>query len=221
MNILLVEDHKSYLEGVEAYLLSYYKEKVNIYTASNGAEALTVLNGHTIQLIITDLNLPIKNGFELIEATRNRFSEIPIIVLTMYYNKTIIDKLKLLDVNGYLTKNISLKEIPIAIDFVCNNKGTHITEELVNLYKEYDFEKSNVNYQSDHFAKKFSLSLRELEVVDLLIDNKSNNEISELMYISSETVKSHRKNIYLKLGVNNILDMYKILNSHSINKSNE
>lgn len=219
MNILIVEDHKSFLEGIEAYLYNYYQGNNKIFTATNGTEALTILNGsHNIQLIITDLNLPKKNGFELIEIVRNRLNNIPIIVLTMYYNKSIIENLKSSNINGFLTKNISLKEIPIAIDTILTKKKRYITKELINLYQEYDFEKSNINYQSDNFAKKFSLSLREMEVVDLLINNKSNTEIAEIMYISSETVKSHRKNIYIKLGVNNVLDLYKLLYSHNYNK---
>jgi len=221
MNILIVEDHKSYLEGIESYLNNYYKGTSKIHTASNGEEALSVLNGSKkIELIITDLNLPKKNGFELIEAIRDRLANIPIIVLTMYYNKPIIERLKLLKTNGFLTKNVSIKEIPLAIEEVVNNK-VYITSELINLYQNYDFETSNVNYKSDNFSKKFSLTLRELEVVELLLESKPNTEIAQVMEISSETVKSHRKNIYLKLGVNNILDLYKVLHTQNFKKNND
>ena len=63
----------------------------------------------------------------------------------------------------------------------------------------------------DVFIRVYSLSKREIEVMDLMIDNKSNTEIGEEIFVSSETVKSHRKNIYKKMGVNNVLDLYKLL----------
>ena len=65
--------------------------------------------------------------------------------------------------------------------------------------------------KSDLFIRTFSLSKRELEVMDLVIENNSNTEIGDEIFISAETVKSHRKNIYRKMGVNNVLDLYKLL----------
>ena len=66
------------------------------------------------------------------------------------------------------------------------------------------------------FAKSFNLSRREKEVLKLLIENLSNEEIGEKIFVSKETVKSHRKNIYRKLGVNNVLDLYKLIVSNNI-----
>jgi DNA-binding NarL/FixJ family response regulator len=208
MNILIVEDHKSFKEGIELYLAQFPDYKV--WSAENGKQALSILNGsEKINLIISDLNLPEMNGFEMIETARKRFPEVKIIVLTMYYNKNIVRKLKELDVNGFLTKNISLSEISLAIEKI-NDDKCYITREIISLFQDHEFS----TFQEDsltNFSKTFSLSPRELDILDLMIENKTNQEIADLAFISTETVKSHRKNIYKKLGVNNVLDLYKLL----------
>jgi DNA-binding NarL/FixJ family response regulator len=205
MNILIVEDHRSFKEGVELFLSQF--PEYELLSAGDGKQALNVLNGaKKIDIIITDLNLPEMNGFEMIENVRTKFPEIKIIVLTMYYNKNIVKKLKTLNVNGFLTKNISLSEIKDAIT-KANEDKCYITREIISLFQDHEFS----SFQDKNFAKTFCLSPRELDILDLMVENKTNQEIANAAFISPETVKSHRKNIYRKLGVNNILDLYKLL----------
>lgn len=208
MNVLVVEDHRSFKEGVELYLMQ--RGSYQIYSASNGKEALSILNGdREINIILTDLNLPEMNGFELIETVKKRYPEIKVIALTMYYNRSIVRKLKDMGLDGFLTKNIALSEIEVAIDYALKG-DCYVTKEILSLFQDHEFS----SFQEDNienFAKTFSLSSREMDILDLIVENKTNQEIAEESFISIETVKSHRKNIYRKLGVNNVLDLYKLL----------
>ena len=100
------------------------------------------------------------------------------------------------------------------LDTVANIKDTdlYITDEIKGLFTEYDLEDdSEEDEKVDIFIRTFSLSKREIEIMDLIIENKSNSEIGNEIYLSPETIKSHRKNIYRKMGVNNVLDLYKLL----------
>lgn len=214
MNILIIEDHTALREGLEIYLSSL-DIITKIHSAKNGKEAIGILNSNKgIDLIITDLNMPEINGFELIEFSKTNYSSINIIVLTMYYNLSIANKLKSLNINAFLTKNTSLNEIKIAIEHI-NKNEIYLTQEVETLFNADSFEIGNQTIINDNFAKKHSLSKRESEVIEYLIENLSNTEIAEKMFLSYETIKTHRKNIYRKLGVNNVLDLYKLLQSNS------
>lgn len=216
MNILLVEDHKSFQEGIALYLNNKFPE-ANVFLANNGKEGLSFFNGRVIDVAITDLNLPEMNGFDFITEVKSKYPQTKIIVLTMYYNKGIVRKLKQLDVNSFLTKNISLNEISLAIESIKNN-SCYVTKEVLSFFQDHEFSSFEEDNMTN-FAKTFSLSERELEILDLIIENKTNQEIGDTSFISSETVKSHRKNIYRKLGVNNVLDLYKLLVANKYIKS--
>ncbi len=216
MKILVVEDHRALQEGVVNYLKEHLSQSISeILTASDGEEALRILKTQPIDYLITDLNLPKINGLDLIKEVRQMKLSVHILVLTMYYNESIISQLKSLDIQAFLTKNISLSEIEEAIKNIQSNK-IYITPEIVSLYN------NDLSVDNDHlisttdFAKSFNLSRREKEVLKLLIENLSNEEIGEKIFVSKETVKSHRKNIYRKLGVNNVLDLYKLIVSNNI-----
>ena len=140
---------------------------------------------------------------------------------TEYYclfNKNTLEKLlgriaqlKDLGISGFLTKNVSRQEILNTIK-TSSTEDCYITEEIKGLFKDYFLEEmEDEEDKSDLFIRTFSLSKRELEVMDLVIENNSNTEIGDKIFISAETVKSHRKNIYRKMGVNNVLDLYKLL----------
>jgi DNA-binding NarL/FixJ family response regulator len=218
MNILIVEDHIALREGVEMFLKNLDKNN-NIYKASDGKEALSLINGNpNIELLITDLNMPEINGFELIENIKKRFPTIKIIVLTMYYNTNIIERLKELNINAFLTKNASLSELSIAIKSFNENK-VYITPEIESLFNSELQITKNDTLLKDNFATTHSLSNRETEVLGLMVENLPNPEIASKMFVSIETIKSHRKNIYRKLGVNNLLDLYKLLQSSNYFKS--
>lgn len=212
MNILIVEDHIALREGVEMYLMNLDSDN-KIFKATNGKEALALLNGSSdIKLIITDLNMPEMTGFDLIKNVKSRFPEIKIIVLTMYYNTNIINRLKELNIDAFLTKNASLSELTVAIKSFSKDQ-VYITPEIESLFDSESLQTKNNPLLKDNFAKTHSLSNRESEVLAYMVENLPNPEIAEKMFVSIETIKSHRKNIYRKLGVNNVLDLYKLLQS--------
>lgn len=212
MKLLIVEDHIAFLEGLVDFLENKLGSDWVISSASSGTSALQIFNQkHSINVLMTDLNLPGINGSELIKEVKNRHPKIKVIVLTMYYSRAIVSRLKELEIDAFLTKNITREEILDALLNI-NSNEVFITEEIKGLFKDYHMEDAGLHQENiDVFIRVYSLSRREIEVMDLMIDNKSNSEIGEEIFVSSETVKSHRKNIYKKMGVNNVLDLYKLL----------
>jgi len=212
MKLLIVEDHIAFLESLEEYLNNNLNKEWEIHTASNGKKALEKFNqGVNFNVLLTDLNLPGINGTELIIELKKRYPKIKIIILTMYYSRAIVSRLKELGISAFLTKNVHREEILNTVLNI-NNIELFVTDEIKGLFKDYQLEGSDYDEENiDIFIKTFSLSKREIEVMNLIIENKSNVEIGEEIFVSAETVKSHRKNIYRKIGVNNVLDLYKLL----------
>lgn len=209
MKVLIVEDHTALLEGI----INYIEDNINnvdLYSTSDGEKALRMIVNQKFDVVMTDLNLPGLNGIDLIKEIKGRKLNLKIIVLTMYYNSNIINNLKELNINAFLTKNVSLSEIKEAFTAI-NNNETYITPEIQNLYNNSFISVEDEIILNDGFSKTYNLSKREIEVLDLMIENFSNDEIAEKLFLSKETIKTHRKNLFRKLGVNNLLDLYKLL----------
>ncbi len=217
MKVLLVEDHIVLQEGVKHYIESNIKDS-EVFTSNSGSKAYKVFLREKFDIIITDLNLPGLNGIELIKKIKSLEHNCKIVVLTMYYNKKIVNSLKKLKINAFLTKNVSLKEVVLAFEHIDQNK-TYITPEISNLYYNSLILSEDEIILNDAFSKTYNLSNREIEVIDLMIENHSNDVIADNLFLSIETIKTHRKNIFRKLGVNNLLDLYKLLISSNYIKN--
>ncbi len=208
MNILVVEDHTMFLE----YIVSVLKNRENVHnilTASNGKDAFGLLHENKIDLLMTDLNLPKINGIQLIERTRKYYPRIKIVVLTQYKNSGLSRKLKNLGVDGFLTKNASQEELNELLSVVISGDSLFTSQLTPEDHLESITEEEQL--LSDSFQKISQLSKRETEIMHILLENKTNKEISDQLKIGVETVITHRKNIYRKLGVNNVLDLYKLI----------
>ncbi|WP_313215090.1 response regulator transcription factor, partial [Soonwooa sp.] len=147
--------------------------------------------------IILDINMPELNGLDAALKIRELYSRIPIMVVSMNEDWTIIEKLKKIGVNGFIPKSFENEDLQTAISQIL--KGEDYFPTIIN---------------SKFFQKK-QLSQREVEIIKLIIDGKSSREIAELLKLSVFTVDTHRKNIGRKTGAKSALQLSKIdLNEH-------
>ena len=135
--------------------------------------------------------MPEINGIDLIKKIKKTNLSCKVIMISMYTQKNIIRKALNNNADGYLTKNCSIKDVKKAIadSFLPQKK---ITVQTLG---------ENIN--NDEFSIKFSLTVREKEIINEILKEKSNSEIGEILQISKRTVETHRKNIMLKLDVKN------------------
>jgi CheY-like chemotaxis protein len=103
-SILLVDDHQSFL-AVVATQLAERNNNFSILTAGNGEEALRVLESHRVGLVVTDLKMPVMNGFEFILHIKKRYPSLPVIVLSSFLYPESEPQLRALGVSGYIDKN--------------------------------------------------------------------------------------------------------------------
>lgn len=208
MNIVLVDDHKMFLDGLEKLFENHPLIRVD-KKFSKPDQVLSYINGnyHRLDLVMTDLNMDEITGMSLIKKIKYKYPKIKVIVCSMYYNHQIIDELKKMDVDGYIHKSFSYKEMTKAIQEVMAG-GQYFSPRLSKKALNYDFSWTKSNKLKDNFAKKYYLSKRELEILTLITQNYTSKQIADKIFISVNTVSSHRKNLIKKTGCKTNLDFY-------------
>ena len=202
---IVIDDHKLFTSGLCTILESIGLRIVS--TFENGRDALYYLKNHEVDLIFSDINMPKMDGLQLCNRLHSEKINTKIIMLSMYEDTKIINEAFKCGANAYLSKNTEKEEIIKAINKCLANKK-YVNKQLL---------KSNeVLYDNDAFIMKYKLTLREREVLKLVLKEKSNQDISEELYISKRTVETHRKNILLKLGIKNNIGLAKIAVTYNL-----
>lgn len=209
LKLVIADDHKVYLESLE-YLLTHHPKSAHIEvvaTADNGKQLLRVVKRAQPDVIIMDLNMPEKDGLEVLPILKTSFPKSKVVILTMYDNPKFIKEVFEGGGDGYLLKTCPVKEILTCIQVVMENK-TYLAEGM------RIFPKNLINHQAnekffDEFLGKYNLTKREMEILILISQAKSNKEIGGLLYISDQTVGVHRKNIMRKLNLSNTAGLIK------------
>jgi DNA-binding NarL/FixJ family response regulator len=183
LNLLIVDDHAVVREGLEA-MLRLEVSFSSIATASSGTEALQVCVNHLPDVILLDVRMPGSDGFSTLEALRQQWSNIRVIMLSASANAAEIKLARRLGSAGYLSKSTDRITLVRAIKTVAAG-GTCFTAEP----------------ETDAETQSAQLSPRELEVVRHLGRGLSNYDIGRTLGISEHTIKSHLKSIFAKLDV--------------------
>ncbi|MDC1024335.1 response regulator transcription factor [Flavobacteriales bacterium] len=187
--VIIIDDHKIFGEGF-CSLLENNKFRVKRVFQSP-KKALYYLDKNLVDIVFCDINMPEINGIELIKKIKNINSTCKVIMVSMYTQKNIIKKALKSNADGYLTKNCSIDDIKQVV------LNSFLPQKKIILPEE----KESIN--TDEFSLKFSLTVREKEIISEILKEKSNSEIGEILQISKRTVETHRKNIMLKLDVKN------------------
>ncbi|SDG04325.1 DNA-binding response regulator, NarL/FixJ family, contains REC and HTH domains [Pedobacter terrae] len=193
ITIMIADDHKLFAEGLFAILSEQSDFKV-IGMAANGKEILHLLNHQLPDVLILDLNMPILDGEMAAEKVRQLFPSVKIMVLSMYYTTKLSAKLEDIGVRAFIQKDTNaetLFEIIIGIQ-----QG----EEYFQKAKS-DPPASSVFNDGDHFQKSHNLTAREMEILKLISEDYSSQQIAQKLFIALNTVDTHRKNMAQKLNV--------------------
>lgn len=196
MDILIVDDHPVVAEGLKK-LLSDSGITTKCLVSYSVKECLDVLNFFVPSLILLDINLPDGSGVDLCKIITAKYPEIRIIALTSFSQRSYITRMMDNGASGYLLKNSSEEEILTALKEVESGK------------KFYGFEVSEI-LKTEPGINNNLLTRREIEVLNLIANGYTNQEIAEKAFISAHTVDSHRKNLLLKIGAKNTAELVKI-----------
>ncbi|TKC03103.1 response regulator [Pedobacter cryotolerans] len=193
IKIILVDDHKLFIDGLCGLLCTQPDFEV-IGKASNGKEALHLINKTFPDVLIIDLNMPILDGQAASEKMISLFPSIKILVLSMYNNNSLNTSLKTLGIKGYLPKDTDTELLFCVVRDIAQGKSYFKqTESFLTFQNKFNAD--------DDFLKKHNLTIRELEILKLICKNFSSQQIANTLFISLFTVDTHRKNMIQKLNV--------------------
>ncbi|MPT33042.1 response regulator transcription factor [Epilithonimonas hungarica] len=181
IRIGIVDDHPIFLDGITNVLSSKPNFQI-LFSVDIAKKVLENLKDKEIDILITDISMPEINGLELINFIRKEKKNIKIIVMSSFKNAESKD-----NIDAYLLKNTPKEKLfEVIEDLHYDNKKYFYSEDI-------DFEKINFN--------KNILSQREKEIVISICEGFTTMEISERLFISKNTVETHRKNIFFKLNI--------------------
>lgn len=205
VRILLVDDHKIVRDGIIS-LLHDEPRFVIIGQAENGIEALEKIEKLSPDLLILDINMPIMNGLECAKLTAEKFPNVKILTLTMLSEQEHIKNMLSAGVGGYLLKNSGRDELITAINTVMSGQN-YFSEEVKNVIMMEMVKKKTV--QGKIFGEPIPLTPREIDVLRLIVDELTNQEIADKLFISVRTVDAHRRNLLEKTGSRNTAGLVK------------
>ncbi len=196
-SILLIDDHQLIRDAIKFYFDKDPEFQVK-GEASNGYEALQLLVENTYDIVISDINMPMMDGLELMEKIRSNYPEQKVIVLSMHGDGSAINKMISLGAQGYILKNAAKSELKEALIKILGGENyfsKEVYDAIINRIARKPTQRLTVETE---------LSSREKEVLSLIVDEYSNKEIADKLFISIRTVETHKRNLLEKTGCKNI-----------------
>lgn len=193
VKIMIADDHSMIREGLKN-LLELDGDIQVIAEAVDGEDCLEKLQLVKPDVLLLDINMPKKNGLEVLKSLKSRRSKLKVLVLTVHNETEYLMKAVDIGVNGYVLKDSESAELKKAIFTVADGE-TYIQPSLIPALNAKMIE-------TNKDAEKIkSLTKRELDVLKLLAVGMFNKEVGKRLEISERTVKNHVSNIFKKLGV--------------------
>ncbi|MEQ1552749.1 MAG: response regulator transcription factor [Ferruginibacter sp.] len=204
IKIYIVEDHSVVIEGIYSLLQNEKGIQVVGY-AINASNCINYFTTNTADVILMDIGLPDMSGIDLCTLIKKKYPGIMVIALSTFNQGTYINKMMAAGANGYLLKNTNKIEMLEAIKIVAEGK----------IYLSFDADKE-LQLTKNETHKLPLLTKREKEILLLISEGLTNQQIKEKLFISIDTVDTHRKNLHTKLNVKNTAMLIKYAVQHNL-----
>lgn len=203
IKILLVDDHQIMIDGI----LSIIEDEETIEVlgqASTGKEAIDLCAQLKPDLVLMDLDMPVMNGMDASKEIKTIFPEIKIIILSLHAEKSVLEHMIQINIDGYLIKTSSKSEMLLAIKTVGEGKRYFSSTVTLSLSSNSKESAPIVDNSNQLQAQLASLSEREIEILKLIAEGFSNKEIGEQLHLSFRTIDAHRANLMRKLEIKKV-----------------
>ncbi len=200
--LIIADDHKMFLDGLLS-ILSHKEEYDIILTSDSGKNIVKYVDINTdeqIDLIITDINMPEVNGITLNKHIKTNHPKIKTLVVSMLHDSRSVQTLTKDNVDGYIPKNAEKDELLLAIETILKGEK-YFSQSIKDVYLKGMF--------SNEQSIEESLSKREKEVLTLIAQEFTTQEIADQLFLSKHTIESYRKNLISKLDVRNLAGLTK------------
>jgi DNA-binding NarL/FixJ family response regulator len=202
INLAIADDHKIFRNGLKSTLEDYPDFNLMV-EASNGRELIGLLSDHTPDVVLMDIKMPEMDGMQTTAYINQNHKSVKVLALSMHNeDKYIVDMMRA-GASGYLLKNAEPEEIIEAI-LTVHNKGFYFNEHLsVTLIKQLVGPGHNDAIAQQHVE----LNDREIEVLKLVCQECSNQEIADKIFLSVRTVEGYRARLFEKTGSKNLVGL--------------
>jgi DNA-binding NarL/FixJ family response regulator len=209
IRVLVVDDHAILRDGIRSILESQ-EDVIVVGEASDGAEALEFVSKLLPDIVLMDISMPNTNGLEATRLIKERFPQVKVLILTQHDNREYIAPALGAGASGYVLKRSGRREMLNALRQV-HEQGVFLTSNITQeVLQDYS--------QNGRNSKEYEhlLTERERQVLQLVVEGKSNKEIALMLGISPKTVSVHRTNIMSKLDVQNTVELIRYAASNPL-----
>ena len=203
IKIGIIDDHQILINGLTNIVEKDSEIKI-VFQETKGINVLKLDILNSIDVLLLDIEMPEIDGIDLSKSILKLDPEFKILILSMYNEREIAQKLKDIGVRGFLSKNTAGEKLIETIKSIYN--GESYFNILRNNTKQISKENTKVLYKE----KIKELSQRENEILKQIVKGLSNQQIGEKLFISHRTVDTHRSNIMKKLDVSNVASLVRV-----------
>jgi DNA-binding NarL/FixJ family response regulator len=203
--VVIADDHTLVRQGIRA-LLEKDPQITIVGDVSDGQQAVEVCQQLRPDLLVIDIVMPRLNGIQAVERLKELKNPVRAIILSMYYDATLIHQALQKGASGYVLKQAVAEELQLALRAATRGE-TYLSPAVSTIMIKHSFQKRLAGESEDAYD---NLSLREREVLKLLAEGNTNPEIARLLFISEKTVEKHRAAVMEKLDIHNLAGLVRM-----------
>ncbi len=201
IKLAIVDDHQIVIDGLHSLLKGHTGYEI-VLESNHPETILAQLKKHPVDILLTDVMMPVMTGVELAKQVKKEFPSVKIIALSMNGEGSLVNQMiDESDISGYLLKNIGQTEFLKALDKIAAG-GIYFSDEVLQ-------EMLKASERKKVTDEEIKLTNREVEIVRLIEKEYSNKKIAEELFLSERTVETHRKNIFRKTKTNSVIGLIK------------
>lgn len=204
ISILMADDHTLFRKGMSMMVQSFPNIS-QVRDVENGQKALDLLSNEHFDILLLDLEMPVLDGWETAKKVVTKYPDVHIIMVSMHDSLKLISDLIEIGVHSYLLKSAEPEEVQKAIRSVMNNDFYYnqLVAKALHQKVQHDTVKKPI------FNEKSKLTKREVEILELICKELTMKEIGDRLYVSEQTVHTHRKNLMKKTEAKNAVGLVK------------
>lgn len=206
IKVAIADDHAMFVDGIDSILESENDIKV-VGRCYDGPSAVSFVEDNDVDLLLLDVNLPGMNGIEVCKSLKQKEPNLNIIAISMFNEESFVTEILNNGAQGYILKNTGREELLKAIRTVQGGKSYFSKDVTQTIMKGLMKHRKGSNKSKKFFPK---ISRREKEVLKLIIEEFTTQEIANKLFISLKTVESHRSSLLAKLNARNSAGLVRI-----------
>lgn len=204
--VLIADDHSMFADGIASILMEQ-KDLEVVGTCQDGLSVIPFLEKNEVDIILLDVNLPGKDGIQVCKEVVKKHPTVKVLAISMFNQESYVSEILKNGAKGYILKNTGREELLLAISSIQNEQTFFSKDVTETIMRGLMNERKAASGKHRMIPK---ITRREKEVLKLIMQEHTTQEIANLLFISLKTVESHRSSLLAKLNVRNTAGLVRI-----------